>query len=397
MRARPLPHLFMLCLCVLGAPAGAVEDCSVKGESVNLDNGNTTAKLTGVVRCVDRDTKKEVHTVSFKNGQKDGWEVRRWPDGSAVEQEYRAGKRHGGFKRFEEGRLVETARFADDNARGEEVRYHPNGKVSRRIDRQPEDAQSTFEDFDETGRLMKAGCGLQSSREAGLENCPWKGPNPLVFFHSNGQKRAVIPMKNGLRQGVTETFDAKGQRVNTTAFSAGLRDGLTTVYGDGGAIRRSVTWVQGRQEGDETEYFLDGTKATVITWKDRRQHKRVEYFQNGERKREFVLTGERAVDSTFDDNGTLRERQNQGMRDGRSSLVPDGLTETFHPDGGVESRVNYVQGDREGRRQEWAENGVLVEDSQWKKDRVTARKRWNPDGGLVEDDTFYEDGSRKKK
>ncbi|NBD08889.1 toxin-antitoxin system YwqK family antitoxin [Corallococcus silvisoli] len=396
MRAPPVMRLLLLSVPLLSAPAWAIADCTFQGKPINLDNGSSTATLTGTVRCLDRDTKEETHTVSFKNGKQDGWEVRRWPGGRAVEQEYRAGKRQGGFKRYEEGRLVETAQYVDDNARGEELRYHPNGKVSRRVDRQPDDARSSFADYDDTGRLTSAGCGLQTSREAGTKDCPWKGPSPLVFFHPNGQKRAVIPLKDGLRQGVTESFDSKGQRTGTTAFAAGLRDGVSTEFYEGTA-RRSTTYVQGKQEGDETEYFNDGAKKQVTTWKDRQKVKRVEYFQNGERKREFVVTGTRAVDSLFLDDGSLRQRENLAMEDGRGRFVPDGLTESFLPDGGPQSREHYVQGDAEGQRQVWAENGVLVEDSQWAKGRVTARKRWNPDGGLVEDDTFYEDGSRKKK
>ncbi|NOK17314.1 toxin-antitoxin system YwqK family antitoxin [Corallococcus carmarthensis] len=396
MRAPSVMRLLVLSVPLFSAPAWAIERCSFQGQSINLDNGNSTANLTGTVRCVDEDTKKETHTVSFKNGKQDGWEVRRWSDGRAVEQEYRAGKRQGGFKRYEEGRLVETAQYADDNPRGEELRYHPNGKVSRRVDRQPEDDKSTFADYDETGRLTKAGCGLQSSWEAGLKDCVWKGPSPLVFFHSNGQKRSVIPLKNGRREGVTESFDKDGQRTATNAFSAGVLDGVSTQYADGKALR-STTWVKGQKEGDETEFFKDGGKMNVVTWKDRKQVKRVEYFQNGERKHEFVATGDRAVDSTFEDDGSLRERQNLAAIEGRYSFVPDGVTESFLPDGGTWSREHYMKGDAEGRRQVWAENGTLIEDSQWSKGRVTERKRWDPDGGLVEDEAFYEDGSRKKK
>ncbi|WP_120608837.1 toxin-antitoxin system YwqK family antitoxin [Corallococcus sp. CA053C] len=396
MRAPSVMRLVVLSVSLLGAPSWAVEHCQFKGQPINLDNGSSTAKLTGTVRCVDEDTKQETHTVSFRDGKQDGWEIRRWPGGRAVEQEYRAGKRHGGFKRFEDGKLVESTQYADDNPRGESLRYHRNGKVSRRTDEQPEDAKSTYADYDESGRLTEAGCGLQSSREAGIKDCVWKGPSPLVFFHPTGQKRAVIPLKNGLREGATETFDAKGERTASTAFAAGLRDGVSTEF-RAGKPRRSTTYARGEKDGDETEFFDDGAKKQVITWKGREQLKRVEFFQNGERKRELVVKGDRAVESIFDDTGALRERQNQLRGKGYGGWVREGLSESFLPDGGPELREHFVQGDAEGQRQVWAENGVLVEDSQWKQGRVTERKRWNPDGGLVEDEAFYEDGSRKKK
>ena len=398
MRTPSMMRLLLLSLSLLPAASQAVERCQFKGKPINLDNGSSTAKLTGTVRCVDEDTKQETHTVSFRDGKQDGWEIRRWSDGRSVEQEYRAGKRHGGFKRFEEGRLVESTQYADDNTRGESLRYHPNGKVSRRTDEQPEDAKSTYANYDESGRLTGAGCGLRSSREAGLKDCPWKGPSPLVFFHPTGQKRAVIPLKNGLREGLTEVFDAQGERTVSTPFVAGVREGVTTVY-RAGKVRRTTTYVQDKVEGDETEFFDDGTKKQVITRKGREELRRVEYFQNGERKRDFVVKDGRAVDSTFNDDGSLSQRQHQrlGHGYGYGGWVPDGLTESFLPDGGPERREHFVEGDADGQRQVWADNGVLVEDSQWKKGRVTARKRWNPDGGLTEDAEFHEDGSRKKK
>jgi antitoxin component YwqK of YwqJK toxin-antitoxin module len=385
----------LLSLLLLAPRAWAVQDCELEGKDINLDNGYQTEKITGTVHCFDRDTKQEMLTIPFRNGKQHGREVRRWSDGRAWEQEYREGKRHGEFKRFEQGRLVEVSHYVDDHEQGEALYYSPEGKVSRRVDRQPEDAKSTYADYDKEGRLTSAGCGLQSSREAGFEDCIWKGASPLVFFHPNGQKRAVIPLKNGLREGMTESFDKQGQRTDSTSFAAGRPDGVRTEY-RGGTPRRSTTYARGQKEGDETEFFDDGTKKKVTTWKEREEVKRVEYFQNGERKQEFLVEGTHAVETRFHDDGTPWTRTALGRGEG-ARWIPEGVSESFLPDGGLESRQHFVQGEEEGRRQEWSGAGVLLEDSQWTKGRVTARKRWDGDGGLVEDEAFHEDGSRKKK
>ncbi len=395
MHARLFARLVSGALLLLSPRVWALEDCKLGEQPISLDNGATTAGITGTVRCVDRDTKKESHTVAFRNGQQHGWETRRWADGRGIEQEYRDGKRHGGFKRIEEGRLVETSHYVDDHEEGESLRFYPDGKVSRRVERKPEDAKSTYADYDPQGRLTSAGCGLQSSWEAGLETCVWKGPSPLVFFHPNGQKRAVIALKNGLREGVTESFDAQGQLVNATRYAGGKRDGVRTEL-RAGVPQRSTTYVKGEKEGDETEFFTDGRKKQVTTWKARQEVKRVEYFQNGERKLEFVVEGDRAVETLFDDDGRPRVRTGLG-RDRWRGWIPEGVSESFLSDGGIESREHFSQGEREGRRQVWSEAGVLLEDSRWAKGSVTERKRWETDGGLVEDEAFEEDGSRKKK
>ena len=126
-------------------------------------------------------------------------------------------------------------------------------------------------------------------------------------------------------------------------------------------------------------------------WKANYAVRVTDYFQNGSKKLERVRDGKQEIISEFDDDGRLSEREVLVDRERH------GLHERFLPDGGALLRESYVEGDLQGRRQSWFENGKPEEDSQWEKGHVTARKRWEPDGGLVEDEEFYEDGSRKKK
>jgi hypothetical protein len=50
--------LIALALLIPGAASAAPKDCDINGKSVNPDNGGTTVGLTGIMRCVDRETKQ---------------------------------------------------------------------------------------------------------------------------------------------------------------------------------------------------------------------------------------------------------------------------------------------------------------------------------------------------
>ncbi len=379
-----------LVVLLVALPAFAHEDCVAGAKHINLNNGSSTADYTGIVRCFDSDTQEETRSMSFLNGKLTGREKRKWNDSEAMEQEYRDGKRHGEYRKYKDGKLTEVSHYVDDRELGEALRYSPSGKLIRKLYRREPDSASTWQNFDEAGRLEEAGCGLQVSREAGLGECKWPGPSPLVFFHPSGQKRAVIELRDGLRHGLTTTFDREGVKSGEARYVKGLRDGLWLELEDG-KPRRSIQFVAGERAGEETEFFSDGTKKKVTGWKDRREVKLTEFFQNGAKKFERVVDGEQAIESRFDDDGRLEDR---AQFRGRQRF---GAHEQFLPDGGLSLRETYTEGRLQGRRQSWFEDGKPEEDSQWQKGNVTTRKRWDSDGGLVEDEAFYEDGSRKKK
>lgn len=379
-----------LLLSLLAAPAWAHDDCVAGSKHIDLNNGANTADYTGNVRCYDSDTQAETRSMTFLNGKLTGREKRTWNNGESMEQEYRDGKRNGEYRRFKDGKLTEVSHYVDDRELGEALRYSPGGKLIRKLDRREPDSASTWQNFDEDGRLAEAGCGLQVSREAGLGECKWPGRSPLVFFHPNGQKRAVIELRDGLRHGLTTTFTRDGVKSGEARYAKGLRDGLFVELEDG-KPRRSVQFVAGEKAGEETDFFADGTRKKVTLWKDGEQAKLTEFFQNGAKKFERVRDGEQVVESRFDDDGRLEDRtQLQGRR-------RHGPHEQFLPDGGLTLREVYADGELQGRRQAWFDDGRPEEDSQWERGKLTARKRWGSDGGLTEDEAFYEDGSRKKK
>ncbi len=375
---------------LLSISAWGYDECVAGAKRISLDNGASTADYTGNVVCYDADTKEETRSMAFLHGKLTGREKRKWSSGESMEQEYRDGKRNGEYRKYSDGKLLEVSHYVDDRELGEALRYSKTGKVIRKVNRREPESASTWQDFDEEGRLSGAGCGQQSTREAGLAECVWQGPSPLVFFHPNGQKRAVIELRDGLRNGLTTLFTREGAKAGEQHYVKGLRDGLVLELEEG-KPRHSIQYAAGERAGEETEYFSDGARKKVTVWKGREESKFTEYFQNGSKKFERVHDGQKTLESQFDDEGRLEEREQLERR------MRQGPHERFLPDGGLTLREIFVEGALQGRRQAWFADGRPEEDSQWAKGNVTTRKRWDSDGGLVEDEAFYEDGSRKKK
>ncbi|MEO6856481.1 MAG: hypothetical protein ABI410_22895, partial [Rhodoferax sp.] len=59
---------FCAALLCVGA-AHAIQDCELNGESVNPNNGNTTAGKTGLMRCKDRDSGQLAREQELQNGR----------------------------------------------------------------------------------------------------------------------------------------------------------------------------------------------------------------------------------------------------------------------------------------------------------------------------------------
>ena len=183
-----------LLLTLIAAPAFAHEDCVAGAKHINLNDGSSTAGYTGIVRCFDSDTKEETHSMSFLKGKLTGREKRKWSGGEAMEQEYRDGKRHGEYRKYKDGKLTEVSHYVDDRELGEALRYSPSGKLLRKVDRREPDSTSTWQNFDEAGRLQEAGSrkqaagcrsrGKRASRSA-------SGPAPLRSCSSTPTVRSA--------------------------------------------------------------------------------------------------------------------------------------------------------------------------------------------------------------
>jgi hypothetical protein len=87
---------------MIGAPAWAIQRCELNGESVNPNNGHTTAGKSGVMRCTDEDGQVRRRDQTLRDGRFVGPVVVVLADGERREYSVNErGNRHGLARTFD--------------------------------------------------------------------------------------------------------------------------------------------------------------------------------------------------------------------------------------------------------------------------------------------------------
>src|SRR5688572_13268264 len=119
--------------------AYAVQDCEMNGQHVNPANGSTYAGKTGIMKCVDRDTKKLVREEEYRNGRAIGY--RKFVDHygkTGVGNYNEQGNRDGEYKEYDpNGNLIAEERYVNGSMSGVQTHYHANKQVRRRSFNEP--------------------------------------------------------------------------------------------------------------------------------------------------------------------------------------------------------------------------------------------------------------------
>jgi hypothetical protein len=151
---------------------------------------------------------------------------------------------HEVFHRDEAGRLVSLERTSVDGApttTGAPLRFDHAGGL---LDDSPAPGTPTF---DTQGRLQRTGDGTRDQlfaydcHQDGVQTwqVPSDGPSAQRWT-----TRGLV--KQTLREGDWETFDAQGRLVRRQHFVAGLRDGPSVELYENGQPRQTCTWARGQ-------------------------------------------------------------------------------------------------------------------------------------------------------
>lgn len=194
---------------------------------------------------------------------------------------------------------------------------------------------------------------------------------------------AVFDAKQGKTLRLATQIDApeyvEGKRVGGYAFyfpngnvalqvaqnAQGQQDGESVQYHENGSVQARGQWRNGVQDGKHSEYHTTGKLSEEIT------------YRNGER-----VDG---LAETFHDNGQLSSRTNyvDGEMDGELlTYYPDGTLESrstrrkgklngtstfYYPDGKVKSTLDYVNDAAEGWSRIWRQDGKLEKECRFVK------------------------------
>ncbi len=434
---KPLPNFLRpvlgIALLTLTAQAYALgNDCNVDGKHINLDNGASTANLTGIVKCVEKDTGKPSREIPYVKGKLHGTEKSvSWMDGKTTLTEYREGKKHGTTRVYaKKGTLESETKYENDQETGPSRSFYPSGKIKRETefaDGKNERSMAISREFSEDGKLI----GLRAGNGSGLGMPGRKYANysgRLSIYYPNGTLREELSFKQGLFDGRQERYRPEGTLVSREEWKAGLLNGVAKSFQeDGKNPSREVHFSAGVYDGIEREFHRGMAQASAEReWRDGILEKERRFYQNGNVEQEVIRKGDEFIAKSFWDDGKakstgqyvsrraggrpmkqeaswfepqLRAASSYGATLGTywPDAVPNGLATTFYANGSRKSETDYRAGKREGAEKTWHDNGQLASEAQYKDGVLVARKEYNKEGALLRDEAFYPDGSRKLK
>lgn len=379
---------------VLGVCAGPVRaqvlDCTIGGQPVNPSNGATTRGKTGLMRCVDRETKVLAREVEYRDGATVG--LQRWYEAGVLRREVSVdvrGNRDGLAREWSaRGVLVEESRYAHAETVGLSRRWYEDGtpaSVAHWGEGGGERRNEAFSryDYDRDGRLSGLRCGPVPRLDDEARLCGHDGGPRTVELHARGRVVARVTHLRGepVRR---ETLREDGS-IESLETREGTKTTVRALQADG-TLRRETVTVDRRRVLDAT-WTERGTPLREQRWADGLPERETEWYLNGRMRRE--RTWERASDGTGDGSrarivGYVERRFHDG-----GQLAAEGRWAMVGPGSGRAVPVGaHRTVDERGR--------PLREAVHDERGRLVREREWDEQGRLVRDDEVHEDGSRKR-
>jgi antitoxin component YwqK of YwqJK toxin-antitoxin module len=395
---------FFIAACAIACSASAIIRCEVNGQSVNPDNGNTTAGLSGMMRCKEESTGQLQREQELRNGKYLGLQRFYDRDGKLARERTvnEQGNTQGIAKEFwPNGQLKQESAHVNGSSQGPARSYFENSKLQSAHFVGERSTQASVS-FDAEGRLEELSCHTSSLLPEDRKPCGFDGKVQTNTYRS-GKRRAVHTFEQGTLlasttyrdDGLVDTDYAmqNGARWHRTYDSKGVQNGKNVLRAEklfeptddkkyrltqnGGPLQWSKQWGANEQLIEHIRYSK-GNPAAVERW-----------YLNGAIKEKIVTVavadgnpfgalGVRNLHESYDDNGRITSRENYlGTGNYRAQRV--GLQQYFHTNGKLASEDIYSLVDERSRS------------------RLVARKEWDDTGKLLADDEILEDGSHKRR
>jgi antitoxin component YwqK of YwqJK toxin-antitoxin module len=383
-------------LSALACPwlAHAVQNCEIDGQSVNPNNGNTTAGKTGLMRCRDVDGGPVVREEELKSGKFIGV-VRRFRNG-VLEREHSVNE-----KGNREGRSREFA--AAPGAANQVLRdetYHNGSTVGlarswlatgtlKRVSFHGEDGrEQAVAEFTPQAKLADLRCAAQPLLGPDADDATWcghrgKGAATVELFAADGTLSGRLTHERGERRKIETLWESGKVRELTEIGNAG---GTERRFSAEGVKRRETVWVTQVTEGRSNRIT---TLEQEFSESGSLQHER--RWLPGERG------GELQIEQHWYLNGQPRDKLEYLRQDGQSAR-----REThYHDNGRVASEGTWLVSGRydrpaSGVHKSFDDQGRLrSERFHDARGRVNRERELDEAGSVTRDDELFEDGSRK--
>ena len=378
---------------LFSASSYAQRACEVNGQSVNPDNGSTTAGKTGLMKCRNGEGGPLVREQEIQNGVFMGV-VRHYQDG-VLEREHSVnekGNRDGRSREFaattgSNNPVLREETLRNSTTVGIARTWYASGQLKRVTFHNDEGRGEAFAEFAADGKLTELRCAARAQLAPHANDAQWCGHSggsaPVTLFAADGKTRGTVTHERGeLRKSELLWPNGKArQQIEATA-----KGGTDRQFSQEGVKRRETEWItQSSGEGSrritvvDREFHDSGAPVRERRWTPAERGAELQLEQrwslNGQPrdKQEFITVEGRAGqrDLRYHDNGQL-SFEGVYVREGRSGQQAVGVHKSYDTNGRLRSERHY---DAKGR---------------------VARERVLDEAGAVtRDDELFEDGSRK--
>ncbi|HEY4375291.1 MAG TPA: hypothetical protein VGN52_25430 [Burkholderiales bacterium] len=367
--------------CVFLSPAYAQPlRCELNGESINPNNGNTTAGKTGLMRCRTEDGALQ-REEELRNGKYVGKRVFYGRDGRKEQTVNEKGNLDGLVREFYPGgKLKEEGQYSNGDRTGVYKRYYESGQLERvayAVLHKGSGERDASLEYTEDGKLRGLQCGTHSLMPEDRAPCGFAGAASKVDLYRTARGSVRVDTRVSYLDGVAIeriSFDDNNQPARSYSFKDGIE--TTREYFPDGKPRRERAFAK---NGDARG--RDGVER--------------EWASNGQMLREVRYAGGYETATTvWYMNGSMKQKRSvEGS--GRNALAH---VEDYFDSGKLEQRGDERGGRGVGKHQSFDEAGTLREEAGYDDTGVLKTRRvYDAHGKLTADDEFFEDGSRKRK
>ena len=99
--------------------------------------------------------------------------------------------------------------------------------------------------------------------------------------YQNGQKKFEVFMKNGMKDGLENTWYEDGKKSSEGTYKNGKEDGLWTWWYEDGKKSIEGTYKDGKEDGLWTWWYENGQKEVEATYKDGKITSRKDWNEDG--------------------------------------------------------------------------------------------------------------------
>lgn len=160
------------------------------------------------------------------------------------------------------------------------------------------------------------------------------------LFNESGQVEIERNYKNGLQHGLNKTWNEKGQLISEFNNIEGLQHGLNRTWNQKGQLLEEISYSKGIPDLDGVKRYYDNGQIKKI--------KLIEFYEDGKMKDGFCRQGLRDL--------YYEGEYINGLKQGEHIAV---CLRNGYGESGLMSKVNYKNGEKNGLSESWKPDGLL--------------------------------------